>query len=77
MAVRPIIAPSAYRHDVRAEDRLHAYNNAFRAFDMDEDFVMHVGADRAGNLLEVGTVRSNDGSDVIVHAMSARSKFLR
>lgn len=55
---------------------LHAYTNALRVYDMDEDFVMRTGPDRAGNLLKVGSVRGED-RDVIAHAMSARAKFLR
>ena len=38
---------------------------------------MLVGSDRTGVLLEIGLVRSDDGTAVIVHAMKARPKFLR
>ncbi len=44
--------------------------------DLDEGFVMFVGADVAGNLLEIGVVDSADGP-IIVHAMTARPKYLR
>ena len=44
--------------------------------DLDDGFVMFVGADTAGNLLEVGVIDSADGP-IIVHAMPARSKYLR
>ena len=40
--------------------------------------VMLVGPDRSGSsLLEIGVVRADDGTPVIVHAMNARPKFLR
>ena len=37
---------------------------------------MLVGPDPAGNLFEIGVVSSSDGP-VVVHAMPARSKYLR
>ena len=42
----------------------------------DDGFVMFVGADNAGNLLEIGVIDSADGP-IIVHAMPARPKYLR
>lgn len=77
MPVRPVIASSAHRHQVADEDVLHAYVHAFRVFDLDEGFVMHIGADRSGTMLEVGSVRGDGDLVVIVHAMNARPKFLR
>jgi hypothetical protein len=38
---------------------------------------MVVGADTAGRLVEVGYVISDEGIDVIVHAMAGRPKLLR
>ncbi len=43
---------------------------------MKDDFTMVLGPDSSANLLEVGFINSKD-QDVIVHAMSARPKFLR
>ena len=37
---------------------------------------MFVGPDRAGNLFEIGVVSTGEGPSV-VHAMKARSKYLR
>lgn len=54
---------------------LHAYRNPIRAFAVD-DLVMLVGPDRAGRPLEIG-VADADGIDFIVHAMPARSKYVR
>jgi hypothetical protein len=37
---------------------------------------MLIGADPTGNLLEIGVIDSADGP-IIVHAMTARPKYLR
>lgn len=42
----------------------------------DEGFVMVIGGDLAGNLLEVGYILSADGAIVIVHAMRAQAHYL-
>lgn len=54
---------------------VHAYHHPIRVFHV-EDLVMLIGADAAGRLLEVG-VATAEGIDFIVHAMAARSRFLR
>lgn len=54
---------------------LHAYRHPIRAFAMD-DLVMLIGADEAGRLLEIG-VAAAEGTELIVHAMPARQRFLR
>ena len=38
---------------------------------------MLIGGDRSGRPIEVGVVTSDDGIEFIVHAIAARSKFLR
>jgi hypothetical protein len=60
---------------VNDEDMVHAYHHPIRVFHV-EDLVMLIGADAAGRLLEVG-VATAEGIDFIVHAMAARSRFLR
>jgi len=78
MTAEPVIAPSARRHGVEDEDMLHAYRNAIDAWLLDEGLVVLVGPNRSGSsLLEVGVVRADDATPVIVHAMKARPKFLR
>lgn len=77
MTPEPVIAPSARKHGIEDEDMLHAYRNAADAWNLDEGLVMLVGSDRKGVLVEIGLVRSDDGTPVIVHAMKARPKFLR
>ncbi len=55
---------------------LHAARNYIDLFGLEEGLTMRVGPDRAGRLLEVGLVESDEGQ-VIVHAMPARDKLLR
>jgi hypothetical protein len=77
VTAEPVIAPSSRKHGVEDEDMVHAYRNAIDAWVLDEGLVLLVGSDRSGALLEIGVVRSDDGTPVIVHAMKARPKFLR
>ena len=72
----PLIANSARKHGIHDDDMLHAFNHPMSVEDLDVGFVMFVGADVAGNLLEIGVVDSTDGP-IIVHAMTARPKYLR
>jgi hypothetical protein len=41
-----------------------------------DDLTMLIGADAAGRMVEVG-IAVAEGVDFIVHAMTARGKFLR
>ncbi|MXW61876.1 MAG: hypothetical protein F4Z58_09420 [Acidimicrobiaceae bacterium] len=68
-------ADSAFRHGVAKADALHACRNAIRIFRQD-DLLMYVGADQSGRMLEVG-VSTRGESSRVVHAMPARSNFLR
>lgn len=70
-----MILTSARKHGIRDNDMLHAYRNPIRVFDLD-DLIMLVGADEAGRLLEIG-VATAEGVEFIVHAMTARPRFLR
>ncbi len=73
--VDPVILASARKHGIPDDDMLHAYRNPIRVFGLD-GLTMLIGADDSGRMLEVG-VAVGDGVDFIVHAMSARQKFLR
>ena len=55
---------------------LHAHRHPIRVFKVD-DLTMIVGGDQAGRLLEVGVATSDEGTEFIVHAMTARPKYLR
>jgi hypothetical protein len=72
----PLIAASARKHGIHDDDMIHAFNHPMFVDDLDDAFVMFIGADRAGNLLEVGVIDSTDGP-IIVPAMPARPKYLR
>lgn len=69
------ITSSARRHGIADDDIVHAVVNAVRTA-FEDDYVMRIGPDRAGQLLEVGVRESDDGL-VIFHAMPARDKYLR
>ena len=73
--MEPLILPSARRHGLPDDDMLHAYFQPVRVFQLD-DLVMLIGPSTSGALIEIGISASVD-RDVIVHAMSARSKFTR
>ena len=72
----PLIATSARKHSVHDDDMIHAFNHPLSVDDHDDGFVMFVGADTSGNLLEIGVIESVDGP-IIIHAMTARPKYLR
>ena len=65
----------ARKHGIADDDMLHAFRHPIRVFAFD-DLTMLIGPDRAPRLLEVGVVRG-ERIEFIVHAMSARPKFLR
>lgn len=69
-----MILASARKHGVRDDDMLHAYRNPIRVFDLG-DLTMLVGPTESAALLEVG-VATGEGIEFIVHAMTARAKFL-
>jgi hypothetical protein len=72
----PLVATSARKHGIRDDDMIHAFNHPILVDDLDDGLTMFVGADTAGNLLEVGIIDSSDGP-IVVHAMPARPKYVR
>lgn len=74
--LEPAILGSARKHGVADGDMIHAFNHPIRADDLAEGKTMLIGPDRAGNLLEIGVVNANSGP-LVIHAMRARSKYLR
>ncbi len=71
------IEASARKHGVPDDDMLHALRHHWRAFETDDRAVMmFIGPDQSGAPLEVGVVTDEDGTAVI-HAMTARPKFLK
>ena len=67
---------SARKHGVSDNDMLHALRHHWRAFDTDDpDVTMFIGPSTNAQPLEVG-VLTDDHGVAIIHAMSARAKFL-
>jgi len=77
MSVEPLIVGSARRHKIADEDMRHAYRNTIWMWERDDGVVMHTGPARNADLLEIGVVTSTEGIVAIIHAMRARSKYLR
>jgi hypothetical protein len=75
-AVEPLIIGSARKHGIADDDILHAFNHPVRYEELDDGFVMIIGPTRSAHLIEVGFVDTDHGP-VIVHAMTARRKYLR
>ena len=71
------IEASARKHGVSDDDMLHALRHHWRGFETDDpDVTMFIGPSATGEPLEVGVVDDADGV-AIIHAMPARSKFLK
>lgn len=71
------ILASARRHGVSDDDIRHAVEQALTGSPVDDhtDFMMLLGPDQAGNLLEIGVVVADD-IEYVVHAMRARDQYL-
>jgi hypothetical protein len=71
------IEASARKHGVSDDDMLHALRHHWRGFETDDaDVTMFIGPSASGEPLEIGVVDDADGV-AIIHAMPARSKFLK
>jgi transposase-like protein len=71
------IHASARKHGISDADMLHAIRMAIRTY-REGSLVVYIGPDQAGiRLLEVGVMDATDDDlPRVIHAMSARSKFL-
>lgn len=73
----PVIAWPARRHRVPDEDITHAFRERLRSLEADDEgMVMIVGPARDGALLEVGYVIEDDGTEIVLHAMPVRDKYI-
>ena len=71
------IEASARKHGVSDDDMEHALRHHWRAFETDDpDVTIFIGPSTDAEPLEVGVV-SDIESVAIIHAMSARAKFLK
>ncbi len=66
---------SARKHGVPDADILHAVDHALGAAEQDDGKVLYLGADRAGNMLEVIAVERDDGTEIVIHAMRMRRLY--
>ena len=69
------IYESARKHDVSDDDILHAIDFALLAAEEDDGKVLYLGPDQSGNLLEVVTVRRDDATEIVIHAMKMRRMY--
>lgn len=76
--MRVEVHDSARRHGIEDADIVHAVDNALAVEDMgeDPDRYLVLGPDRAGNILEV-VVLVTDEVRIAIHAMPMRPKFRR
>ena len=74
--VEPLIIASARKHGLADDDILHAFNHPISYEDLDDGLVMIIGPTRSAHLIELGFIDTDHGP-VIVHAMTARRKYLR
>jgi len=72
------ILRSARKHGISDDDIRHAVSNTTATITTPDqpDFMMLIGADVSGRLLEVGVLASDD-NDYVIHAMPARPKYLK
>jgi hypothetical protein len=70
---------SARRHGIGEDDMVHAVAHALAFEDLgeDPDRWLVVGPDRAGSLLEIVVLLTEEGKDMIIHAMAMRPIYQR
>jgi hypothetical protein len=73
------IHSSARRHNIADEDMLHAVENRLVVEDLGDDpnRWLVVGPDRAANMLEVVVLLTEEGTEMIIHAMPLRPIYRR
>jgi hypothetical protein len=72
------IRDSALKHGCSPNDVLHAITNALVAYDdLDDPYVLCLGPDTAGTLLEVLTAVDKQGEEIAFHTMPMRRKYRR
>jgi hypothetical protein len=69
------IHESARKHAIADEDIEHATEHAMTIEDQDDDTRLYLGPGRNAQLLEVVTIRRDNGSELAIHAMTMRAKY--
>ncbi len=65
----------ARKHNVSGPDIQHVVDHALVVAEGDDDKVLCLGPDRAGNLLEIVSVFREDGTEIVIHAMRMRRTY--
>ncbi len=70
---------SAFKHDLDRDAILHGLEHALTVIELDPATdpprVLAIGADRAGNLLEIVWLERDGGPAMVIHAMPLRPAF--
>ena len=70
---------SAFKHGLDRDAILHALEHALVVVELepaaDPPRVLAIGADRAGNLLEIVWLELDGGAQMVIHAMPLRPAF--
>jgi hypothetical protein len=69
------IHPSARKHGIADPDIEHAVTHAMAIDDTNEDTRLYIGPSRHAALLEVVTIPSVEGRELVIHAMHMRPKY--
>lgn len=80
MGSRMIVAPSALKHGISAEDAMAAAKAVLVGGPLDDESPqreLRIGLDNAGRLLEVVVLLWDDGEVEIIYAMRARAAYRR
>jgi len=74
---KAVIAPSARKHGIQDKEMHHALRHHWDVTSsQDPEVLMYVGPSTTGELLEIGVVIDPD-YPMVIHAMTARPKYLR
>jgi hypothetical protein len=69
------IHPSARKHEVADHHIIHALEHAVVVAELDDARRLHLGPDRAANLLEIVTLTVSDDVTLVIHAMRMQQKY--
>jgi hypothetical protein len=71
------IYKTARKHNISDEDITFVYNFAVNSvvFPQEPDLVMLFGYDTIGRRLEVGYITTDQGEDLVIHAMKVRPGY--
>jgi hypothetical protein len=65
---------TARKHGIGDDDIRHAIEHALLVAQLDDQRLLHLGPDTAGNMLEVVTL-AVEQVDLVIHAMRMRPKY--